>query len=92
MDASGALDMDWWRRESEGVNWADVLSGGDTENESSLRRSTYSGRPFGSDSFVNEMSQRFGRYWTRGRPKKENPTTLEAPAAGQQLSMFAGSE
>jgi len=30
------------------------------------------GRPFGNESFVSEMSQRFGRYWERGRPKKEN--------------------
>jgi hypothetical protein len=28
-------------------------------------------QPFGYESFANEMGERFGRQWTRGRPGKE---------------------
>ena len=58
--------MNWWLGEAR-----QPVCEADLESEASLRRCTYAGRPFGSETFVSEMSEQFGRYWTRGRPKKE---------------------
>jgi putative transposase len=71
-DATGILDMSWWRSEAQWVNWAEVLGQDDPEQAAKLRRCTYAGRPFGSDNFVSEMSRRFGRYWAPGRPKSRS--------------------
>ena len=68
-DRSGILDLEWWKKEQP-RNWREVLDGEDEEGETRLRGCTYAGRPFGEDSFVREMAERFGRYWNRGRPKK----------------------
>jgi putative transposase len=76
VDATGILGMEWWRREGRGGDWDQVLAQEELNATSALRRCTYAGRPFGNESFVSEMSQRFGRYWERGRPKK-------APAPGK---------
>jgi putative transposase len=73
VDETGLLDMEWWRREGRGADWDQVLGQEELDATSALRRCTYAGRPFGNESFVSEMSQRFGRYWERGRPKKEPP-------------------
>lgn len=69
-DQSGILDMEWWRREGLG-SWDEVLKDEEEEAEARLRGCTYAWRPFGEESFVSEMAKKFGRYWTRGRPKKE---------------------
>jgi putative transposase len=69
-DRSGILDMEWWLRERP-RNWGELLDSEQGDAESSLRSCTYAGRPFGEKSFVGEMAERFGRYWNRGRPKKE---------------------
>ena len=50
-----------------------------------LRRCTYAGRPFGDEVFVQAVSERFGRHWQRGRPKKER---AEAAADAAQLALF----
>ena len=71
VDETGILDMEWWGREGRGADWDQVLGQEQLDATSALRRCTYAGRPFGNASFVSEMSQRFGRYWERGRPKKE---------------------
>ncbi|MBZ5584349.1 MAG: hypothetical protein LAQ30_19480 [Acidobacteriia bacterium] len=87
-DPTGVLDTARWRREAGGVDWDVRLRPEDAEAEVALRRCTYAGRPFGEEAFVKEMSVRFGRYWARGRPKKQTagvgPT---APSA--QLAFFA---
>ena len=79
VDETGILDMEWWRREGRGADWDQVLGQEELEATSALRRCTYAGRPFGNESFVSEMSQRFGRYGERGRPKKRpvpNPGSI----------------
>jgi len=43
------------------------------------------GRPFGNEDLVSEMAERFGRYWTRGGPKKKQ--ALARPAQ-QQTDQF----
>jgi putative transposase len=89
IDASGLLDMAWWRREAQGIDWAVTLSDEAPETAASLRRCTYAGRPFGSDDFVSQMSQQFGRYWNRGRPKKHRTAPLRTAGPERQLTFFA---
>jgi len=71
VDETGILDMEWWQHEGRATDWDQVLGREELDATAALRRCTYAGRPFGNESFVSEMSQRFGRYWERGRPKKE---------------------
>ncbi len=85
-DRAGILDMAWWARQGPPVQWAETLNEDNAAAGPLLRRCTYSGRPFGDEKFVEEISLRFGRYWTRGRPKKE-PPRVKAEAVGQ-LSLF----
>jgi hypothetical protein len=47
----------------------------------------HSGKPFGDEQFVEEMAERFGRCWTRGRPKKEKPAD-QARTERDQLALF----
>jgi putative transposase len=70
-DQSRILDLDWWRREGP-KNWKDLLEDSQEQQDANLRSCTYAGKPFGEESFVSEMAERFGRYWNRGRPKKKN--------------------
>ena len=73
MDGYGILDMQWWQREGRG-DWEEHLEMGNPETAATLRTCTYAGHPFGNESFVSEMGDRFGRQWTRGRPRKEPAT------------------
>lgn len=69
-DSSGLLDMEWWRQEAPN-NWRDTLKVQEADEVNHLRSCTYAGRPYAEESFVTEMAERFGRYWTRGRPRKD---------------------
>jgi putative transposase len=88
VDESGVLDMDWWREQCRGEDWARELAVEETEATSALRRCTYAGRPFGSESLVRDMSQRFGRCWRRGRPKKEPASAVASGDLADQLALF----
>ena len=81
-DTAGILDMSWWRREACDLEWDVRLREADPDTVLALRRCTYAGRPFGDDAFVTELSVKFGRYWSRGRPKKQ----ATAAAAAQNPS------
>ena len=80
-DASGVLDLHWWRAEAV-HDWACAIESGDDNEEMVIRRCTYSGKPFGEDRFVAELSEQFGRHWVRGRPK-ENTAAASAPRPEQ---------
>jgi putative transposase len=83
VDQSGILDMEWWRRERP-RNWSELLNSDGSQAESGLRGCTYAGKPFGEAGFVSEMAERFGRYWNRGRPRKEPaPNKKEAGGASE---------
>jgi putative transposase len=87
-DEHGLLDMTWWRREGP-EDWCRIL--GDEEREETtdrLRACTYAGRPFGDETFVNEMGTRFGRQWTRGRPKKKGKAEISAAEQANQFALF----
>jgi putative transposase len=75
-DAAGILDMEWWKQEAPS-DWAAVLSKEDEEATVMLRSCTHAGRPFGEETFVQEMAERFGRQWQRGRPSKKPKPTAE---------------
>ena len=86
VDHSGILDMEWWRRHGPQRPEESRTDPDDQEKTLHLRRCTYSGRPYGTSEFVAEMSRRFGRYWTPGRPPKKGSKT-GAPMPGQ-LPLF----
>ena len=83
--AAGVTDLNWWRREYDGIDWRQVLGRPKDEQAGPLRRCTYAGRPFGDEVFVQAVSERFGRHWQRGRPKRER---AEAAADAAQLALF----
>jgi len=88
VDETGILDVEWWRREGRGADWDQVLGQEELDATSALRRCTYAGRPFGNESFVSAISQRFGRYWERGRPKKGSVAANWAEKPGDQWALF----
>jgi|SRR5438067_1485730 len=85
-DSVGVLDMEWWQREGS-PDWNDRLSVDDAEATRKLRTCTYAGRPFGTESFVEQLGEMFGRKWLRGRPKKK-PTSVSSEEAASQFSLF----
>ena len=87
-DAGGLIDLEWWRRESDGVDWGRILRGPDLEPSKSLRRCTYAGRPFADEEFVKGLSEQFDRHWVRGRPRKE-PAVAPSAINTNRLALFA---
>ena len=83
----GLLDMEWWRREGP-RDWERILADEKPDTVTALRTCTYSGRPFGTENFVPQMAERFGRYWTRGRPRKEPARVAAASQPAEQSSLF----
>ena len=64
------LDMKYWERAGGARTWAELHGAPqDVSREHALRKCTYAGRPFGDETFVEEMERRFQRKWLR-RPKK----------------------
>ena len=39
-------------------------------------------------AMLNAMAERFGRYWTRGRPKKEKAAAGSTPKPTDQMKLF----
>jgi putative transposase len=88
IDQRGLLDMQWWLEQGRLPDWDEELAHEDAETTTKLRRCTYAGRPFGSESLIEQISLQFGRSWTRGRPKR-NPASATACAdVGIQLALF----
>ena len=66
------LDFDWWHRRWTAASWATILRDADDE-AAAIRLATYSGRPYGSGSFVRGLETELGRKLERrkgGRPRK----------------------
>ena len=60
-------------KDSEGVARRCLRQEGEIEDHppvAVLWACTYAGRPFGDESFLREMGDRFGRQWTRGRKRR----------------------
>jgi putative transposase len=86
-EAAGLTNLDWWRKEYEGMEWQQVLNGPEGEQGALLKRCTYAGSPFGDEAFVQAVSRRFDRHWQRGRPRLE---PAAAAAATTQLALIEG--
>ncbi len=85
-DPSGLLDMEWWRNEAP-AEWRGILHRQHAEPDSraALRACTYAGRPFGGETFLSEMSVKFGRQWNR--PEQSDQESDDSPPENQ-LSLF----
>jgi putative transposase len=90
-DSLGLLDLAWWRRFWQPPEWSAVLAGPIDETAAAgaellaIRRATYTGRPFDSPAFIEELGRRLGRGLERrrgGRPRK-GPVPAEARQAVQ---------
>jgi hypothetical protein len=79
--------MRWWHHVTHNIDWAEKLAAEGSDSGSALQRCTYAGRPFGDEVFLKEMSQRFGRYWVRGRPPKQ-PMAAHVDEPNTQSSFF----
>lgn len=68
-DRSKLLDLGFWERAGGVSTWA-AMHGDESNSEQirTLRKCTYSGRPFGDEPFIAEMEERFQRKWRRTRP------------------------
>jgi hypothetical protein len=80
--------MESWAANFTGHEWrVHLASGSLIEVDVALRRNTYSGRPLGSEAFVERAETLLGRNLRAqkdGRPRKQSPKTLSAaaPASG----------
>ena len=86
-DDSGLLDMEWWRREGR-RDWEQALNTDEAEQVSALRQWTYSGKPFGSETFIQEIGERFGRRWVRGRPREDGTPPGAVATSQDQAELF----
>jgi putative transposase len=65
-DSSGILDLDFWTKAGGAETWLEMYGApGVDERIGEFRKCTYAGRPFGEESFVEQMEERFGRRWRR---------------------------
>ena len=73
-DPDACLEMATWRQEWSEARWRKFLAEGETEAElRAFRRSTYTGRPLGTEAFTAALEQQTQRRLTpgpRGRPRK----------------------
>lgn len=71
-DRLGLLDMAWWREQYHGGPWHEVLASGfvDAQTIGRLREATRTGRPFGSEAYIERLEQETGRIL---RPRRTGP-------------------
>jgi hypothetical protein len=77
-DDTGLLDLDLWATNYDAKSWREVLHGEamDPGLYDGVRRATLSGRPLGSDEFLQGLERDTGRSLRpqrRGRPKASQP-------------------
>jgi putative transposase len=84
-DSSGVLDLAFWNDAGGAERWTGLHA---TPEElvqlRLLRRCTYAGRPFGDETFVDALEQRFQRKWRRW--------SFELPGRGATQNAHAGVE
>ena len=74
-DRSGILDLDFWRKAGGAETWREMYAAeGIGEQIGQFRKCTYAGRPFGEESFMEQMEERFGRRWRRYAEKTRTRT------------------
>ena len=76
-DPLDLVDLEQWRSQWSCEDWVEVPRGG-AEESAAIRESTYSGRPFGAEAFVESLEQQLDRRLRRGRPGR--PKRRGAPS------------
>lgn len=90
-DKRSVLDLEWWQQCWMPATWREFLqatSDHDQAEAEEIRRSTHTGRPWGSQDFVRELERNLGRSLAPlkgGRPAKQE---IES---SQESFPFAGS-
>jgi len=86
-DSAGArLAMDLWRDRWSAVTWRAYLDAGVTESQlAAIRRSTYSGRPLGSQEFTRTLEKETKR---RLVPQKRGPKKKTNKSENQETFSF----
>jgi putative transposase len=73
-DATGLLDISWWRQASARIDWNEVLRNPLPEEQlKQIRLNTHTGRPLAEDSLISKLETVVGRRLRPlpiGRPKK----------------------
>jgi REP-associated tyrosine transposase len=65
-DRTGVLDMGFWERSGGAETWRQMHAAAEDRASTHLpRRCTYSGRPYGSEEFLERLESRFHRKWRR---------------------------
>jgi putative transposase len=82
-DASGLLELSFWASQYDGTRWSRVLRSGveDEAWQQRLVESTLSGRPLGSEAFIDRLEQQLGaslRPKPPGRPPKPRAEAFAA--------------
>lgn len=82
-DERAVLDLEWWRLWWTPADWREFLhavSEGDQAEADQIRRCTHTGRPWGSQDFVQELERNLGRLLEArkgGRPPKQKVGTSQ---------------
>jgi putative transposase len=79
-DRSSLLAMEDWAGWWPSPEWALVLQSG-AEESAAIREATYSGRPLGSDEFVEQLERSLDRRLKRGQPGRPRGE----PRTGQRM-------
>ena len=78
--------MHLWRGRWSAVGWRAYLDAGVTESQlAAIRRSTYSGRPLGSQEFTRVLEKETKRRLT---PQKRGPTKKANSSENQETFSF----
>jgi putative transposase len=83
------LDMQWWRASGFQKEWWNFLLCENSDDVAALRASTYAGRLFGDEAFMEEVGAQFGRQWKRGRPRKDGRQKTGITIAAKQQVQFS---
>jgi len=77
-ESRGLLDLKWWEDRWSKQDWNSMLGAASCDEES-VRVATHTGRPIGSNQFVNDLEKQLGRRLQPqigGRPKKQMQEAL----------------
>lgn len=75
-DRSGILDRQFFEQVGGVARWWELHQVGSAEEQlMELRKCTYSGRPFGGQSFVAALEERFHRRWRRFKQESKARTS-----------------
>ena len=88
-DGSGILDLLFYQQAGGMERWQQVHENRASEEDlTKLRRCTYSGRPFGDESFLSALEGQFHRRWRRFKLEAESAFFVETAQTSVPRSEF----